>query len=124
MNSLKPYLIRSLYEWIIDNDLTPYLRVDANLNRGSLPEEYVQDGKIILNIRPQAVEALSLGNELIEFNTRFKGKPMNVVVSVNAVMEIVAKENGRGMAFDTEAITDENPTEQKPPTKPSLRIVK
>ncbi len=125
MTSLKPYLIRSVYEWIVDNSSTPYLLVNANNNKGNLPVDYIEDGKIVLNVRPQAIEALSLGNELIEFNARFSGKPMTVVVSVNAVMAIYAKENGKGLVFDQENNdSDEPPPEQQPPGKPTLRVVK
>jgi stringent starvation protein B len=125
MTSLKPYLIRSVYEWIVDNGFTPYLLVDANNNKGNLPVDFIEDGKIVLNVRPQAIEALSLGNELIEFNARFSGKPMTIVVSVNAVMAIYAKENGKGLVFDQENTGgDEPPPEQQTPTKPTLRIVK
>lgn len=126
MTSLKPYLIRSVYEWIVDNGLTPYLLVNAVNNRGNLPEDYIEDGKIILNLRPQAVEALSLGNEAIEFNARFGGKPMLVAVSVNAVMAIYAKENGKGLVFDQEDSGEMEPSPEKsqPSGKPSLRIVK
>jgi stringent starvation protein B len=125
MTPLKPYLIRSVYEWIVDNNLTPHLLVNANSNKGNLPMDYIEDGKIVLNIRPQAIEALSLGNELIEFNARFSGKPMTITASVNAVMAIYAKENGKGLVFDQEN-TDGNepPPEQEPPSKPSLRVVK
>ncbi len=125
MTSLKPYLIRAVYEWIVDNDLTPHLLVNAINNKGALPDEYIEDGKIILNIKPQAVEALSLGNELIEFNARFSGKPMTITASVNAIMAIYAKENGKGLVFDQESNDgDEPPPEQQPPHKPSLRVVK
>ena len=125
MTPLKPYLIRAVYEWIVDNDLTPHLLVNANNNKGNLPEDFIEDGKIVLNIRPQAVEALSLGNELIEFNARFKGKSMTVAASVNAVMAIYAKENGKGLVFDQENDDgDEPPPEQQPPTRPGLRVVK
>lgn len=125
MAPLKPYLIRSVYEWIVDNNLTPHLLVNANSNKGNLPMDYIEDGKIVLNMRPQAIEALSLGNELIEFNARFSGKPMTITASVNAVMAIYAKENGKGLVFDQEN-TDGNepPPEQEPPSKPSLRVVK
>ncbi len=126
MTSLKPYLIRAVYEWITDNHLTPYLLVNAGNNTGHLPEDYIEDGKIVLNLRPQAVEALSLGNDLIEFNARFSGKPMMVVVSINAVMAIYAKENGKGLVFDQEdndGGSDETTT-QPPAKKPSLKIVK
>ncbi len=126
MTSLKPYLIRSVYEWIVDNGFTPYLLVNANSNKGNLPEDFIEDGKIVLNIRPQAIEALSLGNELIEFNARFSGKPMTVVVSINAAMAIYAKENGKGLVFDQEndGGDDEPPTVQPAPSKPTLRVVK
>ena len=126
MTPLKPYLIRAVYEWIVDNNLTPYLLVNAKTNQGALPEEFVQDGNIVLNLRPQAVEALSLGDELIEFNARFKGKPMTVTVSVNAVMAISAKENGKGFVFG-EDLNDDNetpPPTQPTPNKPGLRVVK
>ena len=78
-----------------------------------------------MNIRPQAVDSLSLGNELIEFNARFSGKSMHLIVPVAAVLAIYAKENGRGMIFDREEGDDsETPTEKKPPGKPNLRIIK
>lgn len=125
MTPLKPYLIRSVYEWIVDNDLTPHLLVNANNNKGTIPEGYIEDGKIVLNIRPQAIDALSLGNELIEFNARFSGKPMTITASVNAVMAIYAKENGKGLVFDQENNDgDETPPEQQSPNKPTLRVVK
>ncbi|WP_411727938.1 ClpXP protease specificity-enhancing factor [Methyloglobulus sp.] len=125
MTPLKPYLIRSVYEWIVDNDLTPHLLVNANNNKGTLPVDYIEDGKIVLNIRPQAIQGLSLGNEVIGFNARFSGKPMQIAASVNAVMAIYAKENGKGLVFDQENNDgDETPPEQQPPNKPSLRVVK
>jgi stringent starvation protein B len=127
MTPLKPYLIRAVYEWIVENDLTPHLLVNAGNNKGILPVDYIEDGKIVLNIRPQAVEALSLGNELIEFNARFSGKPMTISASVNAVMAIYAKENGKGLVFDQEhsdGDEPEPPPEHQPPSKPSLRVVK
>ena len=123
MTPLKPYLIRSIYEWIIHNDMTPYLLVDAENSRAILPVQLIEDGKILLNIRPEATDALSLGNELVEFNARFGGKPMHIVVPVSAVLAIYAKENGKGMVFDSE---DEEtpPPENKPPVKPTLRLVR
>jgi stringent starvation protein B len=125
MTPLKPYLIRAVYEWIVDNNLTPHLLVNANTNKGELPVDYIEDGKIVLNIRPQAIEALSLGNELIEFNARFSGKPMTITASINAVMAIYAKENGKGLVFDQENNgNDEPPPEQPVPNKPGLRVVK
>ena len=125
MTSLKPYLIRSIYEWIIDNDLTPHLLVDAENKNAVLPQQFIEDGKIVLNIRPQAVQGLTLGNNEIQFSARFSGKPMNIVVPITAIMAIYAKENGKGMIFDQEDEEPENtPPENKPPTRPTLRVVK
>ncbi|MGR8981727.1 MAG: ClpXP protease specificity-enhancing factor [Gammaproteobacteria bacterium] len=125
MTALKPYLIRSIYEWIVDNNLTPHLLVNAEDERAIVPRQFVEDGKIVLNIRPQAVEGLVLGNELIEFNARFSGKSLHLVVPVAAVLAMYAKENGKGMIFDREE-DDEGgaPPEKKPPGKPNLRIIK
>jgi stringent starvation protein B len=125
VTSLKPYLIRSIYEWIIDNDLTPHLLVSAEDSGAVVPVQFVEDGKIVLNIRPAAIQGLDLGNETIEFNARFSGKPMHLVVPVTSVLAIYAKENGKGMIFDQEDGPDENaPPEKKPPGKPNLRVVK
>jgi stringent starvation protein B len=127
MTELKPYLIRSIYEWIVDNNLTPYLQVDASHHAAVLPMQFVQDGKIILNLRPMAVEALCLGNEAIEFNTRFSGKSTYVNAPVAAVMAIYAKENGRGMVFEVDhSQNDAPPPPPEPPkkAKPTLRVLK
>jgi stringent starvation protein B len=127
MTSLKPYLIRSIYEWLIDNNLTPHLLVDAENSNASLPQEFIEDGKIVLNIRPEAIQGLSLGNEEIQFNARFSGKPMHIATPIAAVIAIYAKENGKGMIFDhedNEGDGDATPPDKTPPTKPNLRIVK
>jgi len=127
MTSLKPYLIRSIYEWIVDNDLTPHLLVDAENTDTILPQEFIEDGKIVLNIKPQAIQGLSLGNDFIEFNARFSGKPLHIVTPVTAVLAIYARENGKGMVFDREDDDNGNepPPEKKPvASKPHLRVVK
>ncbi|MDD1612646.1 MAG: ClpXP protease specificity-enhancing factor [Methylococcaceae bacterium] len=128
MTSLKPYLIRSIYEWIIDNSLTPYLLVNAEHPGAVLPLEFVEDGKIILNVRQEAVQGLTLGNEEIEFNARFGGVPRHIFVPIRAVLAIYAKENGKGMVFDpAEETEDETPPETpdtKPPGRPQLKVVK
>lgn len=124
MTSLKPYLIRSIYEWILDNELTPHLLVDAEYEGVVLPGNFVEDGRIVLNINPPAIQGLTLGNEEIEFNARFSGKAMHILVPIKAVMAIYAKENGKGMIFDRdeEAEAPEPPPEK--PTRPKLRVVK
>jgi stringent starvation protein B len=125
MTSLKPYLIRAIYEWIVDNNLTPHLLADADDPDTVLPQAFVEDGKIVLNIRPEAVHGLSLGNETIQFNARFGGKPMQIVVPIQAVLAIYAKENGKGMIFDHDENDGAPPPEKKPPQgKPKLRVVK
>ncbi|MEY4767569.1 MAG: hypothetical protein RL637_208 [Pseudomonadota bacterium] len=122
MTPLKPYLIRAVYEWIVDNDLTPYLLVDANHSQAIVPENFVEEGKIILNIRPAAVHGLALNNDLIEFKARFSGRSMQIVVPITAVLAIYAQENGRGMVFDSE--DEHEPSPPPSPPKPQLRVVK
>ncbi len=124
MMALKPYLIRAVYEWIADNDLTPYLLVNADKNKGDLPSDYIEDGKILLNIKRHIVEALHLGDSAIEFTARFKGEPTAIAVSMTAIMAIYAKENGKGMFFDHETDEDDTPPEQPTVSKPTLKVVK
>lgn len=127
MTPLKPYLIRSIYEWITDNNLTPHLLVNAEYPGVNLPMDFVEDGRIVLNIRPEAIQGLMLGNDEIQFNARFSGKPMRINAPVQAVLAIYAKENGRGMVFDPEDIEDDTPPPEpktKGPQRPQLRVVK
>lgn len=126
MTSLKPYLIRSIYEWIVDNNLTPHLLVDAENPNAILPLDFIEDGKIVLNIKPEAIQGLLMGNDILEFNARFSGKAMHIVVPVPAVLAIYARENGKGMIFDpNDNDSDSPPPPSNPaPTKPQLRIVK
>ncbi len=102
MNSNRPYLLRALYDWICDNHLTPYLLVDASGDDLSIPFDFVDDNKIVLNISPTAVRDLDLSNDYISFKARFSGKSMNVYFPVHAVLAIYAHENGRGMIFQEE----------------------
>lgn len=125
MSPLKPYLIRSIYEWINDNQLTPHLLVNAEYPGVSLPTDFVEDGRIVLNIRPAAIQGLVLDNDVVQFNARFSGKPMRINVPIPAILAIYAKENGRGMVFDPEDSEETPPpTETKPPQRPQLRVVK
>ncbi len=124
MTPLKPYLIRSIYEWIIDNHLTPHLLIDAKQKGCSLPEDFIQNGKIVLNIRPEAVQNLSLGNEDIQFDARFSGKSMHIFAPVTAVNAIYAKENGKGMVFDDHDDPSGAPPPEPTSPKPKLRVVK
>ena len=96
--STRPYLIRALYEWCTDNGFTPYVtvRVDGSVQ---VPQEYVKDGEIVLNISFDATSALQLGNDFIEFKARFGGRSRDILVPVGRVIAIYARENGQGMAF-------------------------
>jgi len=100
MTSTKPYLIRAFNEWILDNQLTPYLLINAEAARVYVPKEYVEEGKIVLNITPGIVSALSITDEIVEFDARFSGRLKHIYAPVSAVLAIYAKENGQGMAFE------------------------
>ena len=127
MTSSRPYLIRALYEWIVDNDLTPYLLVDAALEGVEVPRQYVENGKIVLNVAPRAVQALDLGNEAVAFEARFSGQAQLLYIPTRAVLAIYARENGQGMMFSEDDDTppsDSGPEGGKPDGRPSLRVVK
>jgi len=103
MTSTQPYLIRALYDWITDNGLTPYLLVNADYNdEVEVPQQFVEEGKIILNIQENAVQGLTLDNDWISFRARFSGNQFSVFVPAPAVLAIYAKENGKGMFFKPE----------------------
>ena len=130
MTSNRPYLIRALDEWLVDNDLTPYLLVDANRDSVHVPTRYVEEGRIVLNVSPSAVRDLSLGNDLVAFEARFGGSAFAISLPPEAVLGVYARENGKGMLFPEEGAQDEpDPptpdTPAPPPTgKPSLKVVK
>lgn len=144
MTPRRPYLVRAVYEWILDNQLTPHLVVDADYPSCQLPWQFVQDGQIILNISPTAVNNFVVDNHSIQFNARFSGNPHRVIVPMGAVMALYARENGAGSMFDAEPHYDnpqpanyateaheseaeESATDSKKPKKNSgshLRVVK
>ncbi|OBX11229.1 ClpXP protease specificity-enhancing factor [Gallibacterium genomosp. 3] len=102
----RPYLLRAYFDWLVDNDLTPYLVVDANYPEVEVPVEYVRDGQIVLNLSPNAVGNLSLGNEKILFSARFQGVIRHIVIPLGAAMAIYARENGDGVMFEPEDAYD------------------
>ena len=107
MTSNKPYFIRALYEWILDNNCTPYIVVDATLPFVEVPEQFVTEGKIVLNILPSATHNLYLGDEWITFSARFSGVSEEINIPIGAVVAIYAQENGEGMGFQTEALPED-----------------
>jgi stringent starvation protein B len=129
MTSNRPYLLRALFEWIADNDMTPHILVEAGAEGVDVPDQAVQKGKVILNIDNSAVRELDLGNEWLTFKARFSGNEHNVSVPIDAVLAIYSKENGQGMMFaqDDETIpptdSDSDP-DIKATKRPHLTIVK
>ncbi len=103
MSPRRPYLLRAHYEWLLDNNMTPYLVVDVTLRGVNVPMEYARDGQIVLNIAPRAVGNLELTNDEVRFNARFGGMPRQINVPMVAVLSIYSRENGAGMMFEPEA---------------------
>ena len=98
----KPYLIRAIHEWCLEQGYTPYLNVAVDAAT-RVPREFVKDGQIVLNLSPEATHQLVLGNEMITFSARFSGVAQSLVVPIGAVAAVYARENGQGMAFDVDA---------------------
>ena len=127
MTSNRPYLIRALYEWITDNGLTPHVVVNAELAQVEVPQQHVQEGQIVLNISPVAVQGLRLGNDWIECSARFGGTPYWLRIPPLAIIAIYARETGQGMVFSETPATprdDEPPPKPQPDKKPMLKVVK
>ncbi|MDF1677411.1 MAG: ClpXP protease specificity-enhancing factor [Legionellaceae bacterium] len=129
MTSSRPYLIRAIYDWILDNQLTPYLLVNAEYPGVEIPLEYVTAGRVILNISPESCRGLHLDNDRIVLTTRFSGRTVQLALSPGAVLAIYAKENGRGMEFneddgDLPPAGDSGGSKGGGSRKPALRLVK
>ncbi len=134
MTSSKPYLIRAIYDWLVDNELTPYILVNAVYPGVQVPQEHVSEGRIILNISPKACRGLHIENDRIIFTARFSGVSSQIFVVPGAVLAIYAKENSlSGMTFEEELVKDAPGLTANPPataatsknrTKPALTLVK
>lgn len=116
--STRPYLIRALYEWCTDNGFTPYVAVLVD-ETVQVPREYVKNGEIVLNISFDATSSLKLGNDFIEFKARFAGTAREIMVPVNRVIAIYARENGQGMAFPVPVAGAASEDAPSAPAKPS-----
>jgi len=123
MTPSRPYLLRGLYEWIVDNGLTPHLLVDIEGDEVMAPVEFAEGSQLVLNVSPSAVRGLSLANDAVAFEARFGGVPQNVHVPIIHVLAIYARENGRGMIFTAED-GDGTPPGGGPSGRPGLRVVK
>ncbi len=137
MNSSRPYLVRALYEWIVDNNCTPHLLVNAEYAGVRVPAGFASDGQIVLNVSPTAVRHLQMNNEAVSFEGRFGGVAHSLYIPTGALMAIYARENGQGMVFDLEPpVGEEEPTgpeddgppgggePPRPSGRPSLKVVK
>lgn len=133
MTSTRPYLIRAIYDWACDNNLTPHLLVDATVENVSVPERFVTDGSITLNISPSSVRGLDLGDKWVLFSARFAGSEMNIELPVIAVQAVYAKENGQGIFFPQEDGEGPEPEDGNKPeqntaesksSRPALKVIK
>lgn len=132
MKPSRPYLIRALYEWIVDNDCTPHILVASEYPNTKVPAGYARDGQIVLNISPNAVRYLDMSNNAISFEGRFGGTPQRLYVPIAAVLAIYARENNQGMFFEEDEFADEpqlpdTPPDDEPPrpsARPALKVVK
>ena len=134
VSSTKPYLIRAVHEWCVDNGFTPHLLVAVDENT-RVPMAYVKNGEIVLNINYSATKDLVIDNTAISFSARFSGASQNIYVPIGAVRGIFARENSQGMFFEVEPVEDksdqagqsevvEKPQAPKEVKKPSLTLVK
>lgn len=125
MIPLRSYLLRAVYDWSLDNGYTPHLLVDALQEHVNVPPSFVQEGKITLNVHPDAVKDLQLGQDRVSFSARFGGQPQWVEVPMAAVLAVYARENGRGIVFQDEA-PEPPPPSDKPaaPKRPALKRIK
>ena len=132
MTSSRPYLVRAMYQWIVDNGMTPHLLVNAEYEHCQVPTGHINDGKIVLNIAPMAVQGLTLGDDEISFSARFGGKAESIQVPVPAILAVYSRENGQGMMFsdDDQADSasgdgsDDGPETDPDKPRPNLRVVK
>ena len=135
LTATRPYLARAIYEWICDNNLTPHLLVDATQPNTMVPEQFIQDGQIVLNIAPHAVHQFNMGNDTITFSARFGGVSRDIYVPLNAIVGIYARENGQGLFFhpseyaeiktpeDTLKSAETSAKTEPTKKKPSLRLL-
>ena len=119
----RPYLLRAINEWILDNLMTPHILVDTMADNVKVPKQFIENGRIVLNISPNAVKDLSIGNDLLLCSARFGGKSCDISVPIRNVLAIYAKENGMGIVFPEDEIGPDpasNPLEKAP----HLKLVK
>ena len=123
MTSSKPYIVRALYQWILDNNTTPYILVDVTNDQVMIPQGIANDGKLVLNLAPQAVENLEMTNQHLSFSARFNGVAEEIYCPMLSLLAIYARENGEGMMFPLEESEQADSAGKKSPG-PTLKIIK
>ena len=124
MTSSKPYLVRALYEWILDNDNTPYILVDTGSDQVLIPNGISSDGKVVLNLSPTAIQDLEMTNDYVSFSARFNGVVEQIYCPILSLLAIYARENGEGMMFPAEETDAESLGEEAKPKGPTLKVIK
>lgn len=131
MTPSKPYLIRGLYQWLLDNQVTPYILVDTSSVDVMVPRGIASDGKVVLNLSPSAIQNLEMTNDYISFSARFNGVAQEIYCPIGSILAIYARENGEGMMFnqasenaiETDKSTDKA-SQSKKSNRPELKVVK
>ena len=121
MARLRPYLVRATYEWLVDHEFTPYFLVDAEMDNVEVPTEYIEEGKIVLNIAPAAVHNLQLENDFVSFEASFSGEAQEVYFPIAAVLAVYAPETGQGLYAredDLGMLVNEGEDDELDPTPP------
>ncbi|MEC9375860.1 MAG: ClpXP protease specificity-enhancing factor [Pseudomonadota bacterium] len=128
--SARPYLLRAIHDWVSDNNQTPLILVNSNVDNAILPQEYTSDGQIILNISWSATQNLLFDNEKITFSARFSGNSRHVVIPINAIQGIYSRESEEGIMFENESnmsvVKNKVDTKDNIPQKgrPDLKLIK
>lgn len=122
MTSTRPYLVRAIVDWIVDNGWTPYVVIAANAPGAEALLDYATDGRLVLNVSATATRNLAIGKDALEVDCRFGGRPVHLSTPIGTVVAVYARENNMGMVFEVED-GDTSP-EPKPPSRPKLSLVK
>ncbi|MCY4057862.1 MAG: ClpXP protease specificity-enhancing factor SspB [Gammaproteobacteria bacterium] len=122
MTSTRPYLVRAIIDWIVDNSWTPYVVIAADSPGAEALLDYATDGRLVLNVSAAATRNLAIGKDTLEVDCRFGGRPVHLSAPIGTVVAVYARENSRGMVFEVE--DGHTPSELQPPSRPTLSLVK
>lgn len=122
MNSSRSYIVNALIDWIVDNDLTPHIVLDASYEDIEVPQEFVREGRIVLNVSGSAVQNFRLAPDGLEFDARFSNLSRRVKSPVGAIIGIYARENGQGMVFEPEKLERTNDSKETPDEPPAAKL--